>query len=90
MASDFGIKISQDGYDATTESAGSINLVFDTESETLKLKSSEVTDGYGQYDTDITLTFYSTTVGGFEPYLVYQSNSLTGKRRIKTPYYLGS
>jgi hypothetical protein len=89
MASDFGIKISKEGFDAFVEPGGSANLVFDTEAETLKLKSDVTSDGYGQYDTDRKLTFYSTTVGGFEPYLIYTSSSLTFLRRIRTPYFDG-
>ena len=89
MASDFGIKISKEGSDVFQEVAGSNNLILDTESDTLKLKTDAESAGYGQYDTDRTLTFYSTTVGGFQPYLIYQSSSLTFLRRIKTPYFLG-
>lgn len=89
MASDFGIKISKEGSDVFQEVAGSNNLILDTESDTLKLKSDATSDGYGQYDTDRKLTFFSTTVGGFEPYLIYTSSSLTFLRRIRTPYFDG-
>lgn len=85
MASDFGIKVSLDGKDVLSLDPGSLDLVFDTNSNSLKLKSDATSSGYGQYDTDRTLTFYASTVGGFEPYIVYDSNSYYGKRRIKTP-----
>lgn len=78
MAYNYGIKVSQEGYDVKDESAGSVNLLFDTNSNTLK----------EQFTGDkLEQESFTHSLGYVPIFLVYDSNSLNGKRRISTTSY---